>query len=169
VAGALRAGLLGVAAIEATAQPSAGDRDRRAEAVVECVVQHSHGSFTAHFGYSNDGPEALSLPVGPANAFVPAPAERGQPTVFAPGRSPRFPRSAFAVDFDGHDLTWTLAGPDGRAHTATASASSRRCTAADAGVRASSSAAGGQRLLLPPNASSWPMRTTVRSTSRRCA
>jgi hypothetical protein len=94
------------------------------------VVQSGPASFTAHFGYRNDGEARLDVPAGPHNALAPAPAERGQPTTFAPGRTPRFPASPFKVDFDGSELAWTLVGADGRERRATASAASRRCTAA---------------------------------------
>ena len=96
--------------------------------VLECVAPNPSGGYTAHFGYVNEGTTAVSVPVGDRNGVSPGSANRGQPTSFAPGRTPRFPRAAFPLDFDGRDLRWTITGPDGRTRTATASASSRRCT-----------------------------------------
>jgi RHS repeat-associated protein len=121
------AGLVLVGVVPAAAAEEAVRASLRP--IVECVVENGPGSFTAHFGYENGGPAAVRLAAGPANRLSPGPAERGQPTSFAPGRTPRFPSSAFKLDFDGRDLTWTLVGPDGRTHTATASAGSRRCRA----------------------------------------
>lgn len=66
---------------------------------------------------------AVAIPVGPSNRFSPRPRDRGQTTLFPPGRT----RDAFAVVFDGRDLKWRLKGPDGRSRTATASSRSRRC------------------------------------------
>ena len=97
--------------------------------LLECVVQNGPASFTAHFGYANGGASVLEIPAGPKNAVAPGAAERGQPTSFAPGRTRRYPETAFKTDFDGRELAWTLVGPDGTARVATASASSRRCTA----------------------------------------
>ena len=95
--------------------------------VLECVAPNASGGYTAHFGYVNEGTTAVTVPVGDRNGVAPGAVDRGQPTSFAPGRTPRFPRAAFALDFDGRDLRWTITGPDGRVRTATASASSRRC------------------------------------------
>ncbi len=127
---ALAAVLLCAAPLAATAPRSGPDAGRRLlQPILECVVQHGPASFTAHFGYRNDGEERLEIAAGPRNTVTPAPAERGQPTSFAPGRTPRFPASAFKLDFDGRPIAWTLVGRDGRPRTAMASASSRRCQA----------------------------------------
>ena len=84
--------------------------------VLECVGQLSDGLYRAHFGYLNRGSSAVGVPVGPRNAFTPAPENRGQPVRFQPGRAP----DVFQVDFRAAGtIVWTLTG-----RTATASASS---------------------------------------------
>src|SRR5262249_4417771 len=82
------------------------------------------------FGYVNRSDGVVSIPLGAANLVAPGPADRGQPTRFEPGRTPRYPHAAFHADFDGRELTWSLRGSDGTVRTAGASASSRRCEAA---------------------------------------
>ncbi|MGH9568872.1 MAG: hypothetical protein ACRD4F_04500, partial [Candidatus Angelobacter sp.] len=90
---------------------------------LECVVNNGNGSYTAQFGYENLNTGAVNIPVGSSNGFSPTPADRGQPTVFQPGRQ----RSAFSVTFDGSNLVWSLQGPDGIARTSKASSSSSGC------------------------------------------
>jgi hypothetical protein len=75
------------------------------------------GGFEALFGYENRLGRK-DIPVGPDNFFTTAPAGRGQPRVFFPGRV----EGAFAVQFSGGTISWTLAGA-----TVTASASSPVC------------------------------------------
>ena len=87
------------------------------------------GSYTAHFGYLNKGAARVTIPAGADNTMAPGTPDRGQPTTFEPGRTSHYPKTAFHADFDGQDLTWMLIGPDGQAHAATATASSRRCEA----------------------------------------
>jgi len=93
--------------------------------VAECVdVDTTAGTFTAHFGYVNPNAYPVSLPVGAKNKIDPAPKDRGQPTVFAPGTSD----GAFAVTAPAAvTLTWTLNGK-----TVTASAASPGCAPASA-------------------------------------
>jgi hypothetical protein len=78
--------------------------------ILENVVDNGDGTFTAYFGYENKGATAVTIRIGPDNQFTPAPASRGQPTTFAPGRSAPFPQAAFSVVFQGGTLTWTLKG-----------------------------------------------------------
>ncbi len=85
--------------------------------VMECVSQTASG-YTAFFGYQNENTVPVVLPVGANNRFSPNPQDRGQITLFQPGRQQR----AFSVNFDGSKLTWTL---DGR--TVTASSGSPTC------------------------------------------
>jgi hypothetical protein len=91
--------------------------------VLECVVKNGSGTYTARFGYQNDNTAAVTIPVGPNNKFTPSPQNRGQTTVFQPGRV----RNAFSVVFDGNNLVWYLKGPDGQGRTSTASRYSTRC------------------------------------------
>jgi hypothetical protein len=85
--------------------------------VLECVVKRGN-DYTAFFGYQNDNAVARTIAPGDRNRFTPAPADRGQPASFAPGRQ----RNVFSVPFDGRDLAWTLDGS-----TVTASKHSPRC------------------------------------------
>ena len=92
--------------------------------VLDCVVKNKNGTYTAYFGYQNDNAMPVTIPVGANNKFTPNPQNRGQATVFLPGRVKR----AFSVVFDGSSLVWYLNGPDGTVRTATASgSSSTRC------------------------------------------
>ena len=78
--------------------------------VLECVGQLPGGHYRAHFGYLNRGSSAVGVPVGPRNAFTPAPENRGQPGRFQPGRAP----DVFQVDFRAAGtLVWTLTRSDG--------------------------------------------------------
>lgn len=74
--------------------------------VLTKVVRLGAGAFRATFGYTNTSTAFVSVPVGRDNRFSPAPAGRGQPTLFAAGRQ----SGAFTVDFDGRPITWTLSG-----------------------------------------------------------
>jgi hypothetical protein len=112
--------LLGASAAHACADDG-GPPD--VEPVLECVIPRLNNTYTAYFGYRNNTNETVTIPVGPNNRFRPAPADRGQPTVFQPGRSPLWPESAFAVRFDGNELTWRLGDAE-----VSASSSSPRCT-----------------------------------------
>lgn len=78
--------------------------------IVECVATDGGGTYVASFGYLNEHSEAVAIPVGPNNGFTPPPRNRGQTTVFQPGRV----RHAFAVPFDARRLVWHLRGPDRR-------------------------------------------------------
>ena len=53
--------------------------------LVDCVVTHADGSWTAVFGYDNRTGAAVDIPVGPANKVTPAGYGVPQPTSFAPG------------------------------------------------------------------------------------
>ena len=91
--------------------------------VLECVVKNNNGTYTAKFGYSNDNTVPVTISMGSNNKFTPNPQNRGQTTVFQPGRI----RNAFSVIFNGNNLVWYLKGPDGQGRTATASRNSARC------------------------------------------
>lgn len=73
--------------------------------ILECVAPDSAGAgYTAFFGYHNANDYVVRLPVGVRNSFDPAPADRGQPTAFVPGRQ----ESVFSAQVDAGDLSWTL-------------------------------------------------------------
>ena len=90
--------------------------------ILECVKRIGNDQYIAYFGYKNENPFAVTLAIGEKNKFSPNPQNRGQPTVFQPGRTPSYPNAAFNVSFNGSNLVWSL---DGR--TVTASSSSERC------------------------------------------
>lgn len=91
--------------------------------ILECVVRNADGTYTAHFGYQSDATGAVSIAAGSNNnKFSPSPKDRGQPSVFQPGRSPAWPNSAFMVVFGGQALTWQLNG-----QTVTATSNSLPC------------------------------------------
>jgi hypothetical protein len=84
---------------------------------VTCIDKHD-STYDATFGYENDNNVAETIEIGPGNAFSPAPIDRGQPTVFVPGRTEQ------AVVVHGipatTDLTWTVAYDGTRQAIATA-------------------------------------------------
>jgi hypothetical protein len=87
---------------------------------VTCVVHHG-STYDAVFGYESDNLADETVPTGEGNTFTPAPAQRGQPTVFMPGR---FEQAVTVTGIPASaELTWTLAFDGTRTATATASAS----------------------------------------------
>ncbi|MFO7447821.1 MAG: SdrD B-like domain-containing protein [Ignavibacteriaceae bacterium] len=96
--------------------------------ILECVTNNGDGTFTANFGYLNENNFEVTIPVGNDNKFSPAPQDRGQTTVFQPGRSPFFPNQAYEVTFNGNTIEWSLKGPDGVTRKVTASSESESCT-----------------------------------------
>jgi len=77
----------------------------RLRPILDYVTDNQDGTFTAWFGYENPGTAPVQLPVGKHNRFTPHAPDRGQPTVFAPGRH----RQVFAVVFRRGGLAWHLA------------------------------------------------------------
>ncbi len=111
-----------------TATASSGDRSctptvKTIEVFVQCVTRNQ-GSYDATFGYQNENATAQTVPVGSDNYFSPPPSDRGQTSVFQPGKV----QTAFTVKGipSGTKLTWTLIS-GGHSDTATASESSHRC------------------------------------------
>jgi uncharacterized repeat protein (TIGR01451 family) len=89
--------------------------------VLECVAFANNAPSVAYWGYRNGNDFPVTIPIGSTNTFTPAPGDRGQPTVFEPGRL----KGVFAASFGGAaTLVWHL---DGK--TATASSTSPHCTA----------------------------------------
>ena len=105
------------------------DDDDGLRPILECVVRHSSGSYTAYFGFKNETSQSITVPPGASNSFSPVPQNRNQPTTFPRGRSPYYPNAAFSVPFNGSSLTWTLRGPGHHARSVTARSSSPRCQA----------------------------------------
>jgi hypothetical protein len=83
-------------------------------------VSGSSNNYTAFFGYRNDSQTVVTRAIGPGdgNFFTPGLNDRGQPTVFQPGRV----EFVFSVEFSSQTLTWHL---DGR--TAQAKSDSPPC------------------------------------------
>ena len=52
---------------------------------VSCYWDNGDGTFTFDVGYTNSSASTVTYPIGPQNYVTPAPADRGQPTVFDPG------------------------------------------------------------------------------------
>ncbi|MBL8154846.1 MAG: DUF11 domain-containing protein, partial [Anaerolineae bacterium] len=105
-------------AFEAARDQALNNKTKQVFPVLECVAKNTNGTFTAYFGYENKNPVSVTIPVGDDNRFLPhAPQDRGQPSVFGPGRR----QFVFKVDFDGKNIVWQLKGPDGKGRTATAS------------------------------------------------
>ncbi|HEY7602995.1 MAG TPA: hypothetical protein VH760_01950 [Gaiellaceae bacterium] len=53
--------------------------------IFACVQSHG-SSYDVVFGYENDNPVDIPVPVGSSNFVLPRPADRGQPALFRPGR-----------------------------------------------------------------------------------
>ncbi|MGQ9827732.1 MAG: FG-GAP repeat protein, partial [Roseiflexus sp.] len=84
----------------------------RIQPVLECTLPNGDGTTIARFGYQNRNAFSVAIPVRWHNFFVPAPLQRGQPVVFAPGRH----RFIFEIGFSRGALVWFL---DGRIAVAT--------------------------------------------------
>lgn len=92
--------------------------------LLECVDNNGDGTYTAHFGYLNQGYDVIELPVGAKNMFVGGDADRGQPTVFLPGEH----LSEFSVTFGAlESIKWLLKADGDRRHQVEASALSEAC------------------------------------------
>ena len=90
----------------------------KVDPILECVKRNNDGGYTAYFGYNNAGHETVKIGLGYFNRFTPRPWERGQTTVFQPGRVV----SSFSVKFDGSSIIWIL-----NERKVTASKDSRAC------------------------------------------
>jgi uncharacterized protein DUF11/prealbumin domain-containing protein len=84
--------------------------------ILECVEGGPGDGFLAHFGYENPNSDPVVAPL--ENTFVPDPPNRGQPTVFQPGRW----RDVFQAGSTGSAMTWKLTGNE-----VTASTDSKAC------------------------------------------
>jgi hypothetical protein len=86
---------------------------------VACVTDHG-STYDAQFGYQNDNAGVVEIPVGSANHFAPAPADRGQTTAFQQGNV----QQAFTVSGvpSGDEAAWSVTNASvSRVATATAS------------------------------------------------
>jgi hypothetical protein len=83
--------------------------------ILERLTANGNGTWTALWGWNSLNTLPVIIPIGPDNGFVPAPAARGQPALFLPGRQyGQFTTIITAT------LVWSLRGPDGARRTATA-------------------------------------------------
>ena len=95
----------------------------------QCVTPNAQGTLTAHFGYRNDNGVVVTIPYGTKNS-APRDTFGTRPTAFFPGAAHNF---AAAIDFaSGQSAVWTLSPDNNPTSTLTATASSPRCTAAQA-------------------------------------
>jgi prepilin-type N-terminal cleavage/methylation domain-containing protein len=53
----------------------------------ECVWNNGDGTYTGWFGYDNPNPFPVTIAKGTDNYMSPSPLDKGQPTVFQPGRN----------------------------------------------------------------------------------
>jgi hypothetical protein len=72
--------------------------------ILDCVVENHDGTLTALWGYENESSKVVTIPVGSDNKFSPSPKDRGQPKLFAPGRTP-YAVGAFSC-FSSGTLSW---------------------------------------------------------------
>jgi hypothetical protein len=80
-----------------------------------CVSIAQGGMLQAHFGYVNPNQVSIPAAVGAQNFISPAPENRGQPSLFAPGTNVM----ALSADFSGSSLTWNLFGTSATVSNAT--------------------------------------------------
>ena len=73
--------------------------DNTLKPILVCVSENADGTLIGHFGYVNGNAFPVSVKIGNSNKFDSAAAtlDRGQPTVFQPGRTPYYPNAAFKV------------------------------------------------------------------------
>ncbi len=97
--------------------------------LLDCVEVNSDGSATAHFGYTNNWTNQVTVPAGKPNGggenwFLPDPVDRGQPSHFSTGTH----NDAFTVTFTSATLEWRVSDVNGPYDSVIASSSSSRCT-----------------------------------------
>ena len=71
---------------------------------LSCVVKTGPKQYTARFGYDNTTGAAVTIPVGGQNYFTPGTQNRGQRTVFQPGRVTNAFSVVFTVTGNSSDL-----------------------------------------------------------------
>ncbi len=75
--------------------------------VIEKEIDNHNDTMTAWFGYLNVNDRSVYIPVGDKNSFSPTPADRGQATIFLPGRH----KYVFGVTFPNTiNIEWQLNG-----------------------------------------------------------
>jgi hypothetical protein len=80
--------------------------------VIEKEIDNHNGTMTAWFGYLNVNDRSVYIPVGDKNSFSPIPIDRGQATIFLPGRH----KYVFGVTFPNTiNIEWQLNGRHAKA------------------------------------------------------
>lgn len=91
--------------------------------VLECTTNYNNGTCYSLFGYVSDCDEPVQHSIcGSDNYFTPSPKDRGQPTIFLPGRQKRVFSVVWSCPTNHAHLSWTLDGT-----TTTASSASCSC------------------------------------------
>lgn len=103
---ALACRFTGLLAAAVPAQAKEPHATARVIPIFEYVTASRDGALQVWFGYENPGAAVAQIPVGKDNRFTPHAVDRGQPTVFQPGRH----RAVFAVEFPRGGLVWHLDG-----------------------------------------------------------
>jgi hypothetical protein len=114
----------------AAAPGAAGSPQNHLTPILDCIDIGGDGSITAHFGYTNSWTNvpAGKPPPGPQNWFLPAPADRGQPSQFQPGTFSDVFTVTFTPTSGNPNIEWRLSDANGEFNSAIADASSARCT-----------------------------------------
>lgn len=120
---------LAAAAASVAAAPAGAAPQLKLTPSLDCIDVNGDGSITAHFGYENIWTNQVNIPAGKGppgqqNWFLPAPADRGQPSQFLPGTH----SNVFTVTFTSSTLEWRLGDVNGQYNSVVADASDARCT-----------------------------------------
>jgi hypothetical protein len=121
-----RAALAGIGACFALGGVTLGTQAAQAQTplpltpTLDCIVQLGPGAFTAYFGYTNAGPDSITIDIGDNNGISPGEVDAGQPVTFDVGAYPK----VFAVNDPAtfSAVTWSLNGLE-----ATATDTSPQC------------------------------------------
>jgi hypothetical protein len=125
---------LGVTAVMLVAVTgSAASPQNHLTPILNCIDVNGDGSITAHFGYSNSWTNQVTVPAGKTsgggqNWFLPAPADRGQPSQFQPGTFSDVFTVTFTPTGANPTLEWRLSDVNSGYGSVIADAGSSRCT-----------------------------------------
>jgi hypothetical protein len=75
--------------------------------VFEGWTPNPDGTATLVFGYFSESPRPVEIAPGPGNSFSPGPEDRGQPSLFRPGRQRNVCWMVVGEEIGG-DLRWTI-------------------------------------------------------------
>ncbi len=99
----------------ATTSPQAGS----VHPIFECIIKQGGKAFLAMFGYVNENPYTVTIPLGNENSLSPSWLDGAQPTTFSPGSQ----TSVVQVSVNRGSIVWSLDG-----NTATATDQGTICT-----------------------------------------